>query len=119
MANRQLSPAELAKANKLLASVRRRLLTLSDGNKHLLFAYRRKMFKELMHDERGKPMVRRRLKALKWAEQKGKCPLCRKALPTTYAVLDRLKAVDGYTAKNTRLIHMDCDTQTQRTRRYA
>jgi hypothetical protein len=38
----------------------------------LLFAYRRKIVKELGYDERGKPGVRAKLKALKWGQQGGK-----------------------------------------------
>lgn len=49
-------------ANELLKEVRQRLATLSDGDPLLLFAYRRKVFKELIYDERGKPMVRAKLK---------------------------------------------------------
>jgi hypothetical protein len=119
MPNRQLSPDELKKARALLTCVRARLLKLSNGNKHLLFAYRRKIFKELMYDERSKPMARRRLKQIKREEQSGLCAICQKSLPETYVVLDRFKAVDGYTVKNTRLIHQDCDADTQRSRGYA
>ena len=36
-----------------------------------------------------------------------------------YAVLDRTRAVDGYVSANTRLIHAECDTLTQRGRGYA
>ena len=59
MANRQLTPEELERANALLAEVRSKLEALSQGDKDLLFAYRRKLFKELTYDERRKPMVRR------------------------------------------------------------
>ena len=41
----------------------------------LLFAYRRKVYKELICDKRDKPMKRRRLKALKRQEQNGLCAL--------------------------------------------
>ncbi len=64
-------------------------------------------------------MHRRKLKALKRDEQRGLCALCKKRLPATYVVLDRLKGMDGYTAKNTRLIHQGCDVKVQRTRGYA
>jgi hypothetical protein len=40
-------------------------------DRELLFAYRRKVYKELICDERDKPMVRRRLKSLKREEQGG------------------------------------------------
>ena len=99
-------------ANQLLRSIRLRLEKLSAGDRKLLWAYRRKVSKELTYDERGKPMHRRRLKILKRLEQSGKCPICRKPLPERYAVLDRFNAMLGYTAKNTRLIHQECDTET-------
>lgn len=63
-------------------------------------------------------MYRRRLKVLKRAEQDGKCPICDEPLPLTYAVLHRLSGMLGYTKENTRLIHQDCDTKTQASRRY-
>src|SRR5690606_25025491 len=67
--------------------------------------------------ERGKPMHRRRLKRQKLLEQQGICPVCRKPLPESYAVLDRIEAMAGYTAENTQLIHQECDTAVQRLRR--
>ncbi|WP_127459437.1 hypothetical protein [Xanthomonas citri] len=92
---------------------------LSGGDKELLFAYRRKVYKELMHDERSKPMIRRRLKQLKMKEQQGICPLCNELLPERGAVLDRTQAVDGYTPENTRLIHAACDVAHQAAKGYA
>jgi hypothetical protein len=98
--------------------VRARLSDLSGGDKELLFAYRRKVCKELMHDERSKPMARRRLKQLKMKEQEGFCPLCNEHLPERGAVLDRARAVDGCTPENTRLIHAACDAAHQAAKRY-
>jgi len=92
MANRQLSPEELAQANVLLSEIRTKLETLSHGDRELLFAYRRKVFKELTYDERSKPMVRRKLKDQKWKEQRGLCAICGLELPERYTVLDRLNA---------------------------
>lgn len=109
MANPRLTPDQLDLARVLLDEVRARLADLSGGDKELVFAFRRKIYKELMHDERSKPMVRRRLKQLKMKEQKSICPLCNELLPEKGAVLDRTRAVDGYTAENTRLIHAACD----------
>jgi hypothetical protein len=119
MANRQLDSDELALANKMLSEIRDELETLSNGDKDLLFAYRRKIFKELTYDERSKPMVRRKLKDQKWKEQRGLCAICGKDLPERYTVLDRLVAVDGYTKENTRLIHQDCDVKSQEEKGYA
>ena len=118
MANRQLSPEELAQANVLLSEIRAKLETLSHGDRELLFAYRRKVFKELTYDERSKPMVRRKLKDQKWKEQRGLCAICGKELPERYAVLDRLIAAVGYTKPNTRLIHQECDAKHQEAKGY-
>lgn len=118
MSNKQLSTQELERANALLNDIRRKLEQLSGGDKELLFAYRRKIFKELGYDERSKPMVRKKLKDLKWKEQRGLCAICKRELPTKYTVLDRLSAVDGYTATNTRLIHQECDVREQASRGY-
>jgi hypothetical protein len=84
----------------------------------LLFAYRRKIFKELGYDERSKPMVRRKLKDQKWKEQRGLCAICGKDLPVKYTVLDRFRAADGYTPENTRLIHPECDVAHQASKGY-
>lgn len=119
MANRQLSSEELVCANELLADIRAKLEQLSAGDRKLLFAYRRKVFKELTYDKRSKPMVRRKLKDLKWKQQRGLCALCGKALPERYTMLDRLNAVDGYTDANTRLIHPECDVAHQASKGYA
>jgi hypothetical protein len=61
----------MTEANRLLDTVRARLLELAAGDADLLFAFRRKVYKELIYDERDKPMVRRRLKAAKRREQSG------------------------------------------------
>jgi hypothetical protein len=114
-----LTVAELAQAQVLLDSVRAQLLALSGGDPDLLFAYRRKLYKELTYDERDKPMVRRQLKAKKRREQNGVCPLCQKPLPQKYCVLDRFQAAAGYTAENTRLICQECDIQAQTAKGYA
>lgn len=118
MPNRRLSPAELEQANGLLAEIRSKLAVLSAGDSELLFALRRKVFKELTYDERSKPMQRRKLKLEKFAEQKGLCAICGKSLPAKYAVLDRQEASKGYTAENTRLVHQECDAANQASKGY-
>lgn len=118
MANRRLSAQELEHANELLAEIRMKLEALSNGDNDLLFAYRRKIFKELTYDERSKPAVRRKLKREKWEEQGGLCAICGKELPEKYAVLDRTNAADGYTKENTRLIHQECDIGYQASKGY-
>jgi RNA polymerase-binding transcription factor DksA len=90
-ANRNLTTAELEKANAVLADLRARLIALSAGDANLLFAYRRKIAKELYYDERSKPLQRKKLKALKRAEQGGNCSECGEPLPNKYAELDRKK----------------------------
>jgi len=119
MPNRQLTTEELRRAIELLTEIRFKLAQLSGGDKELLFAYRRKIFKELGYDERSKPMVRKKLKDQKWKEQRGLCAICRKDLPIKYTVLDRLNAIDGYTPENTRLIHQECDVAHQASKGYA
>jgi UTP:GlnB (protein PII) uridylyltransferase len=119
MPNRRLSAEELLLANALLAEVRARLEELSKGDAELLFAFRRKVFKELTYDERDKPGARKKLKDQKWKEQRGLCALCAKELPESYTVLDRFNAADGYTKENTRLIHSACDVLHQASKGYA
>lgn len=119
MSNRQLTSEELVRANDLLTEIRSQLEVLAGGDKELLFAYRRKVFKELTYDERDKPAARRKLKDQKWKEQRGLCAICGKALPEKYAVLDRFNAVDGYTKGNTQLICRDCDVTKQESKRYS
>jgi DNA repair exonuclease SbcCD ATPase subunit len=114
-----LTPEELNRANSLLNDVRQRLHDLSAGDAELLFAYRRKLYKELSYDERGKPVKRRNLKARKRRDQGGLCPLCNKSLPESDCVLDRLVASSGYTAENTRLLCSACDVNTQVARGYS
>lgn len=118
MANPRLTPEQLELARTLLEDVRTRLVDLSGGDGELLFAYRRKVYKELVYDERGKPKARERLKHLKMREQKALCPLCNELLPERGAVLDRTRAVDGYTPENTRLIHAACDVAHQASKGY-
>jgi hypothetical protein len=113
MASRVLTKDELARARALLDEIREKLLALSADDKDLLFAYRRKIGKELIYDERSSPSARRRLKRLKRIEQNGICALCPNPLPERYAVLDRLAAPAGYTPDNTRLICEACDRRVQ------
>lgn len=119
MPNRNLTPDELKQVNKLLATIRKRLEKLSNGDPLLLFAYRRKVAKELQYDERGKPMARRKLKQQKHAEQNGICAHCGKPLPLKYSELDRKEAAPGYTAENTDLLHAKCHQARQAAKGYA
>lgn len=58
MANRNLNAEELTRANELLAEIREQLNEMASGDQLLLFAYRRKIVKELGYDERSKPCAR-------------------------------------------------------------
>jgi hypothetical protein len=118
MPNRNLAPDELKRANELLADIRARLTTLAAGDPLLLFAYRRKLVKELGYDERGKPGARAKLKALKWGQQHGKCAHCSDDLPLSYSELDRKNAADGYTVENTELVHAKCHQARQAAKGY-
>jgi hypothetical protein len=118
MPNRNLNADELKIASALLADIRKRLGELAAGDPLLLFAYRRKVMKELGYDERGTPMARRKLKALKWEKQEGKCAHCSELLPLKYSELDRKNAPDGYTSENTDLVHAKCHQARQAAKRY-
>ena len=96
MPNPRLTSVQLESARSLLQEVRARLTDPRGGDTDLEFAYCRKSYKELMHDERSKPMVRRKLKALRMSEQCVLCAICKEPLPERGAVLDRVRAVDGY-----------------------
>ncbi|OGJ43318.1 hypothetical protein A3J23_00995 [Candidatus Peregrinibacteria bacterium RIFCSPLOWO2_02_FULL_48_14] len=118
MPNRNLNTLELKKVNTLLGRVRKSILEYSNGDLDLEFALRRKIYKELTYDERGKPHLRMKLKKKKRVSQNNLCTSCKQILPLKYAVLDRLNAKDGYTEENTNLICPDCDTEIQRSRSY-
>jgi UTP:GlnB (protein PII) uridylyltransferase len=122
MVNPRLTLDQLGLARALLDEVRARLVDLSGGDKELIFDYRRELAKELSYDERSKPMERRRLKRFKMKGQGGICPICpicNEALPERGAVLDRVRAIDGYTLENTRLIQADFDNAQQAAKGYA
>jgi len=118
MPNPRLKPEQLALANDLLKLIRQRLDELSDGDRELRFALNRKVAKELVYDERGKPADRHKLKRQKRKEQAGKCAKCLEDLPARGAVLDRFAAIDLYTPQNTQLLCERCDKQIQGERGY-
>jgi len=120
MANRRLTEDELQRlATPLLSELRSKLHELSGGDQSLLWALRRKVAKELSYDERGKPMLRKLLKATKRGEQRNRCAVCGEQLPAKNAILDRIEAMKGYTRENTRLICPQCDTRVQEERKYS
>jgi hypothetical protein len=55
MPNPRLDNKQIALANDLLGLIRLRLDELSQGDRELRFALNRKVAKELIYDERGKP----------------------------------------------------------------
>lgn len=114
----KLNPEQLEKAGLLLMKVRQDLLDLSTGDRFLLFAYRRKIWKELQYNERGKPATRKLLKLRKFKAQDGRCAHCHGSLASNGkdAILDRREAVDGYTDENTTLICHACDRRIQKLR---
>ncbi|GLS41343.1 hypothetical protein GCM10010869_69400 [Mesorhizobium tianshanense] len=123
MPNRNLTSDELKQANKLLTNVRAQLAELAGDDPLLLFAYRRKVvkelnYKELNYDERSKPAHRNKLKALKWRLQGRKCAHCGQEMPLKYSELDRQSAADGYTEENTELVHAKCHYERQAAKRY-
>jgi hypothetical protein len=118
MPNGNLDAEELKKASELLSYIRDRLKEFSHDDPLLLFAYRRKIAKELQYDERGKPGARGKLKAMKWGLQNGKCAECSEKLPVKYSELDRKVAADGYTVENTELVHAKCHQARQAAKRY-
>jgi hypothetical protein len=119
MPNPRLNDAQLILTHTLLADIRERLSELSNGDQDVLFAMRRKVQKELMHDERGTPAHRNKIKKSKRNEQNGLCAICQITLPEKNVVLDRFEAKLGYNMTNTRLIHSECDLQIQSERGFA
>jgi hypothetical protein len=118
MANRNLDTEELKLAHSLLNEIREKLDALAAGNPNLLFAYRRKIYKELIYLERGKPMTRRNIKLQKFDQQGGKCAHCNGEMKISYSELDRKNAVDGYTIENTELVHAECHRARQAAKGY-
>lgn len=118
MPNRQLTGEERERVAPLLEEVRARLRALAGSDEELYWAMRRKVYKELMYDERKKPMQRRALKTFKRKEQGNRCAECQNELPKTNVVLDRLEAMKGYTKENIRLLCRDCDYRIQQDRAF-
>jgi ribosomal protein L44E len=117
MPNRQLTSTELEKMfAPLMRGVRDLLIAVSRGDEPLQWALRRKLTKELSFDERGKPGLRRKLKAAKRKQQDNKCAWCQRPLPAEDVILDRLEAMGGYTSENTRLLCRTCDYAVQKER---
>jgi hypothetical protein len=118
MPNPQLNKSQLKQTKELLDEIRDKIKTLSNNDPSLIFAFRRKIGKELTYDERSKPAKRRKLKELMRKKQKGICPICRKKLPKNYAVLDRTEAIKGYVEENVKLICAKCTRRILKERGY-
>ena len=80
MPNRTLSPDELLHANELLEEIRARLKSIAGGDSALLFAYRRKIYKELTYDERGEAGASPETEGVQAGPASGSvCRMCRPA----------------------------------------
>lgn len=100
----------------LFERVKADLSKLANNDPELLWALRRKLAKELVYLERGKPSHRKRLKELKYSEQVAFCSICGDILPFKDTELDRIEAFGGYTRENTRLVHRECHRAQQKDR---
>jgi hypothetical protein len=119
MTNRNLNDEELKSAHTLLDEIRRKIDMLAGNDSDLRFAYRRKIYKELIYDERLKPMARRKIKIQKFDQQHGKCAHCNGDMTIQYSELDRKNAADGYTIENIELVHAKCHQLRQAAKHYS
>ena len=109
----RLSESELEQAWKLIEEVKDKLQALAQGDPRRLFAFRRKVYKELVYEERSTPMKRRALRARLHTAQGGVCFVCKKTHEAGFMVLDRVDPVLGYVDTNVELVCSDCDRQRQ------
>jgi len=103
-----LSDEDRAAAIAILEELRGWIATVVGEDRERLFQMRRYILKRLEFDERGTPTQRRKLKDAKRKSQRGLCALCQGPLPERGAELDRFRAIDGYTARNTQLVCHSC-----------
>lgn len=103
-----LSDEDRAAAIAILEELRGRIATVAGEDRERLFQMRRYILKRLEFDERGTPTQRRKLKDAKRKSQRGLCAVCQDPLPERGAELDRFRAIDGYTARNTQLVCHSC-----------
>lgn len=108
-----LSEEDRQKALAILEQTRALIDAAAAADPELRFGLRRYILKRLEFDERGTPTQRRKLKDLKRRFQRGLCFECAQPLPATGAELHRLRAIDGYTEANTRLLCRSCHARAQ------
>jgi len=120
MSNPRLTPEQRETLfQPLFNKIKADLEQLSGCDANVLWALRRKIAKELIYLERGRPIDRRKLQIKKYSEQKGLCAICGEKLPERGGELDRFEAFLGYTAENTRLVCHDCHVADQKKKNYA
>jgi hypothetical protein len=114
-----LSDEDRAAAIAILEQLRVQIASVVGEDRDRLFQMRRYILKRLEFDERGTPTQRRKLKEAKRKSQLGLCALCHEALPERGAELDRFRAIDGYTARNTQLVCHSCHQKAEADRGFA
>lgn len=118
--NPQLTPEQREQLfEPLFEKTKNELTRCAKGDERLLWALRRKLAKELVYLERGKPTDRAKLKTLMWKKQEGICALCNKPMEKKGSELDRFNAFDGYTESNVRLVHHECHVADQTKKGFA
>lgn len=119
MTEQRPTPRQNAAAKKILEATRQMIRKAAKGDLETEFRIRRYVRVRLEHDERGKPLERKILKLKKFAEQRGLCADCGKRLTLEEEPhLHRIVASEGYTLRNTKLIHHECHRQQQRVKGY-
>lgn len=111
--NRQLSDQEREVAKDLLLQLRKGMTIAAKEDREYAWALRRYIYTRLIHDERGNPTERKKLKFKKMVEQEAKCAECGEKLPEKGSELDRFDAMKGYTSENTRLVCHSCHRSMQ------
>jgi hypothetical protein len=114
-----LSDEDRATAIRILEQLRARIAGVVGEDRERLFQMRRYILKRLEFDERGTPTQRRKLKEAKRKSQRGLCALCQTVLPERGAELDRFRAIEGYTARNTQLVCHSCHQKAEAERDFA
>ena len=114
-----LSDEDRAAAIAILEELRGKIAAVAGEDRERLFQIRRYILKRLEFDERGTPTQRRKLKEAKRRSQRGLCAVCQEKLPGRGAELDRFRAIDGYTSRNTQLVCHGCHQKAEAERGFA